>query len=443
MRVLISTLSFLFILVSFCHAQTSITLKEAISLALQNNREIKALEENLQAQKKEITITQTHLLPKITFEERFMRTNNPTYSFMSKLNQGRFTESDFYIPNLNNPTPTNDFQTVFSFEQPIFVRKLNVYVDMAKKVFDTKGYELNRKKEELAYRVIQSYIAIKTIKGFIDASKKAVEEAEEILRIADLRYKNALGLLSDRLRAETALLEARQRLLKVEKDLNIAKRSLGLLLSRDEAIDIVDDQQIEFIAKSLDEYLKHSELREDIKAMSKKVETAADNIELAKAEYYPTVGIGASYQMNDPKRLLGREGDSWQLVAFLRWNIFDSFKRNYEYQKATHQKNEAQFYLQQMKSHIKYSVFEAFENYDLAKSALLLAEKNLKTAEEGKRLIKVRYENGLSPIVDLLNAQSVLDLARSNLNEKTNALYLAIANLKLQSGILLKELKLQ
>lgn len=443
LRTFLASLLLYLIFTSLSYAQTNLSLKDALSIAIKNNREIMALEENLKAQQSDISIARSNLFPKITFEERFMRTSNPTYSFMSKLNQGRFTESDFYLPNLNNPAPTNDFQTVFSLEQPIFIKSVNVSIDMAKKGFSIKELELKRKKEELAYRVIQSAIAIKTTKGYIDASNKAVKEAEETVRIADLRYKNNLGLLSDRLRAETSLLEARQKLLKTEKDLNIAKRALGLLLSKDEPIDIVDENLIEFNTKNLQQYLSLSDNRHDLKAMSMRVEVTNDNIELSKADYYPIIAIGASYQMNDHKKPFGKDADSWQFMAFLKWNIFDSFKRNFQYQKATHQKKEAEHYLKQMKSHIEYSIYEAYEDYNLSKMAVTLAENNLKTAEEGRRLIKMRYENGLSPIIDLLNAQTVLDTARANVTEKYNSLFLSTLNLNLQSGILLKELNLQ
>ncbi|MFQ3573251.1 MAG: TolC family protein [Thermodesulfovibrionales bacterium] len=443
LKTFIISLFVIFIYISPSYSQTSIKLKDALYLALKNNREIQALEESLRAQDRDVSIARSNLFPRITFEERFLRTSNPTYSFMSKLNQARFTELDFYLPNLNHPNPTNDFQTLLSFEQPIFVKKLNVAIDMAKRGVVSKEFELHRKKEEVTYRVMQAVTAIKTIKGFIEVSNKAVQEAEEIKRIADIRYKNNLGLLSDRLRAETSLLEAQQRLLKVEKDLHIAKRALGLLLSKDEPVDILDEDLIKLEVKTLQEYLSLYDGRQDLKGMYIKLDMADKNIEMSKAEYYPVIGIAGSYQMNDHKRPFGSEGESWQILAFLRWNIFDSFKRNHEHQKAIHQKRELEHHLKSLRSQIEYSIHEAYEDYKLLKNSVEIATSNLKTAEEGKRLIKIRYENGLSPIIDLLSAQTVLDSARANLNEKQNSLYLSILNLKLQSGILLKELNLQ
>ena len=65
-----------------------------------------------------------------------------------------------------------------------------------------------------------------------------------------------------------------------------------------------------------------------------------------------------------------------------------------------------------------FQVFESFlgveeagKNSELAKSALV-------TAEEGQRLVRIRYENSLSPLVDLLDAQMSLDQARTKVERR-------------------------
>ncbi|MGE5299739.1 MAG: TolC family protein, partial [Acidobacteriota bacterium] len=53
--------------------ERSLTLKEALSLAEKGNPEILASSESVLATKEDIGIARSFLLPKITFEERFMR----------------------------------------------------------------------------------------------------------------------------------------------------------------------------------------------------------------------------------------------------------------------------------------------------------------------------------------------------------------------------------
>jgi outer membrane protein TolC len=52
----------------------------------------------------------------------------------------------------------------------------------------------------------------------------------------------------------------------------------------------------------------------------------------------------------------------------------------------------------------------------------------------------MRYENSFSPIVDLLDAQVVLDRARVGLIARENEYRVAVLNLGWESGTILKDL---
>ena len=70
-------------------AERRFTLSEAVNAALENNHELKAQKNALAAKEEDIGIARSYLLPKISLEERYSRTVNPGYAFMTKLNQQR------------------------------------------------------------------------------------------------------------------------------------------------------------------------------------------------------------------------------------------------------------------------------------------------------------------------------------------------------------------
>jgi outer membrane protein TolC len=72
-----------------------------------------------------------------------------------------------------------------------------------------------------------------------------------------------------------------------------------------------------------------------------------------------------------------------------------------------------------------------------------LARSSLETAEEGKRLVKSRYENSLSPIVDLLDTQVMLERARANIVARENEYQRAILNLGYESGTIMEDLNIE
>lgn len=420
--------------------EKAVGLHEAIGIAMEDNHELRAFGHSLSARGEEIGIARSVLLPKITFEERFMRTTNPTFAFMAKLNQERFVQEDFAVGSLNNPKAISDFQTSLSFEQPVFVRRASIGLDIAKNEFAAKNEDFTRKKEEVALRVVQTYLSVQTAVEYVRVAEKALEDAKEHMRIAELRYNAGLGLYSDTLRAATAVSEGEQKLVSAARNLTVARRALGLLLGMSEPVDVTGEKA-DLPVMDIDYYMSAAMSRRDIRSLELRYENTKEGLRFAEAGYLPVVGIGGSYQLNDHRRPFGSEGDSWQLAAFLRWELFDGTKREHERARAKYQAAETAENLEGLKKAVSFKVHEAFLVMEEAKENVELSRSALKTAEEGKRLVKVRYENSLSPIVDLFDAQVNLDHARANLTARENEYRIAIVSLGYESGTLLKDLK--
>jgi outer membrane protein TolC len=422
--------------------EKKLTLTEAIKIALDENYELRAAKNVLFAQKEGIGIARSAFLPKLTFEERAARTNNPPLSFMMKLNQQRFSQSDFIVDSLNNPQPINDYQTAFFIEQPVFSMKSFVGLSIAKNEYAAKGGDYQRAKEETVFKVVQAYLRVHTAREYLAVAQKGIEDAREHLRVAEARYRNDLGLYSDSLRAGTVLAEAEQILVSSEKEYSVAKNWLALMLASSAPVDIIDED-ISLSVKDLDYYKEVSLARKDLAAMKIRYETARKNIKSAESAYFPYIGVGGSYQMNDHRKLFGSEGDSWQASAFLRWEIFDGTNREFQRSKAQYQAAEVKEHVNNLREFISFKVHEAYLAVEEARKHVDLARTALKNAEEGKRLVMSRYENSLSPIVDLLDVQLNLNHARATAVARENAYKLAVTSLGYESGTIMKDLNIE
>jgi len=140
---------------------------------------------------------------------------------------------------------------------------------------------------------------------------------------------------------------------------------------------------------------------------------------------------------------LGAEGTSWTLLAFFRWNLFDGTKREHERSKAKLQVAETEERLKGLKQAVSFQVYEAYLGVEEARKNAALSRLALTTAEEGTRLVTVRYERSLSPIVDLLDTQVSLDHARANVAARENEYLLSVINLGYEAGTILKDLKIE
>ncbi|OPX92809.1 MAG: Outer membrane protein TolC precursor [Syntrophorhabdus sp. PtaB.Bin006] len=420
----------------------ALSLHDAIKTAMENNPEMRAMGSSLAAQKEDIGVARSSLLPRLTLEERALKTNNPPNVFMMKLNQERFSSSDFAIDKLNNPGPASDFQTLLSLDQPIFLRKAQVGFRMAKQEYAAKKEDYKRKREEIVVKVAQAYLRILTARAYIGVAQKSIDDAKEHSRVAELRYKAGLGLYSDALRAGTKVTEAEQNLVKAKKELAVAQRWLGLLLGTVEIVDVVETK-LELPLRDIEYYTGAASSRRDISAMETRRENAKDNIKLAESAYFPTLGVRGAYQLNDHNRVFGSEGDSWLVMAYLKWDLFDGAGREFERRKAQHRAAETEQYLKGLRQFVSFKVHEAYLAVEEARKNVELSESSLATAEEGKRLVRTRFENDLSPIVDLLDVQLSLDHARANAVARRNDYHMAVINLGYESGTIVEDLQLE
>lgn len=419
----------------------TLSLREALSMAMTGNPQVRALGQSLLAEKENIGIAESYLLPKITAEERFMRTSNPAYAFSIKMNQRRFSAADLIgAPDtFNRPEPISDFQSSLSLEQALFAPKAAIGVDMSKQEAAAREGDFNRKQEDVALNVFKTCLGVQTAKAYVLAAEIGVEDAQAHLRVAELRYREGTGIYSDVLRAKVSVSTAAERKVSANKNLETGKRALGLMLGLIESIDVIPEKH-EVSVRELEYYYEASLSRKDLKAMEQRSGNAENLLKMAKTGFLPVVGIGGSVQANDHKKPLGAEGDSWQVMAFLRWELFDGTKRQHELDKARYKIAESAEYLSGMKKEILFQVYDAYLGVGEARDGRELARAALESAEEGMRIVNVRYENSLASMIELIDMQSSLDASRAGTVAKEAAYLVAVANLWSQSGTLFNEL---
>ncbi|WP_448589172.1 TolC family protein [Thermodesulfobium sp.] len=418
----------------------SLNLNEAIEYALVNNHELRSLSESIRVKEAELGIAQSSYLPKFSFNETYLRTNNPTYVFMAKLNEKRFTQNDFDINSLNNPSSLSDYQTSFTVNQLIFSRKALLAINMAKKELEAQKLDYQRKKEEIVYKVIKSYLDVQTAKEYLSVAQKALEDALEHEKIAKINYKVGLSVYSDVLRAQTSVLAAKERLVSARKNFEVSQRVFGLVLGLQENVIPSENFDLPIKFQSESYYKNASFNRADLKAIELRDKISHINVEFANSGYLPSLGLSATYQMNDHSNIFGSEGDSYQFLAYLSWDIFDGFKRENEIKKAKAEQKIIEENLKSMKDAISLEVYSSYLGVEEAKTNLELAKGALASAEEDTKIILHRYQNALSPFIDLLDAQTNLDNIRANLVDKENKYFMSLVDLEYKSGTLLSDL---
>jgi outer membrane protein TolC len=423
-----------------CAAAERVDFAEAVTRALKNNAALSAAGHEWASASMEADVARGDYLPNLAFEERFSRTNIPAQAFSIRINQSRFQVQDFAVENINDPDPLNNYMTAFTLTQHLFAPKAFLRYRMAGREAEAKGLDVSRKKEEVVYQVLTSYLDVLTVKEFVRVADQEVSDAREHLRIADALERSGMGLSSDVLRAKVALARAESEKVSTENRLALARRSLGLAMGERGGIPVDAATPVPNLpeAGSLEERIAAvREHRTDLRAFSTRLANADTNVTLERAGYLPTVGVMGVYQMDSHDSPFSPDNKTWSVGMGLSWNLFDGLRREAAAAKAADDRSKAQAHYRGMEDFAAFQVTRAYLSVEEAARRVEIARAAVDAAEEGTRLIKARYENQLSRVIDLLDAQAALHSARADLVRAENDLRQSRAQLEYASGTLL------
>ena len=421
----------------------AVTLREAISRALDSNQLLKAASLQRGAAQEEVAVSRSRYLPRVYLESGALLSNTPSKVFMMKLDEGRINPaSDFTADALNHPSARGDFSTAVKLEQPLVDFGIGTGVDLAGKEAETAAVSLDSTREQVAYRVYLAYLGVRKAQAFRDIADQAVANAREHGRLAEVRERDGVGLKSDQLRAATAISEAQQRLISAKNDLLLARMRLNLAAGgrQGDALDISGIADLEQPLLAQGEMVAQAQKsRPDLRIGEKAVEKGALAVRQARNAYLPTVYASAGYQLNDRDLPLGRDNDSWSVGVNLRWELFDGTSRSHARQKAELSRQAAVALLENDRREVTLQVTESVLRREEAGLRLESARAAVRAAEEGRRLITLRFENGLSSMVELMDAETALNRSRANLVELENGFLGATGEIYYKAGVFLKE----
>jgi len=424
--------------------QQRISLKEAVARGLDQNNQARAAHFQAEAARSGATAASLHYLPSITLEESWTRSNLPVNTFMMKLNQGRFSNNDFIINNLNNPSPISDFRSSVTMEQPLLVPAAWASQRAATRSAERQEALSEQTRQQIAFHIFSSYLEVQKARAHQLAAQKALDEASESRRQALIRIKAGLGLKSDELRADTHLAAMEQQAISAANNLTLARMQLALAIGGKpgDEMEAADPVQLKAPQQQLEQLLQLAyQKRQDLRAAEHGKQLADSALLQARSAYLPTVGAFGSWQMNDQQTLLGHDHDSWTAGISLRWNVFDGFRTWHTSSQASASRTAAAEMLEQTRKDVSYQVHEAWLRRIEAEKRLQVARTAVAAAEEATRILAKRFENALATMLELLDAQSALHQARANLIESENYLVLATGRVYFAAGQFLKEVQ--
>jgi outer membrane protein TolC len=154
------------------------------------------------------------------------------------------------------------------------------------------------------------------------------------------------------------------------------------------------------------------ENRADIKALENQLEYQKNQIEVERSATRPHVALGASAGYLDPYRGRDYANDTWRAELSVTVPILDRNSARGNILRARAVEEQDKIALDQKRLDIRSEVEMAWTNVETARNRLESTARALELAEETLRLAEVGFQEGVTPQLDLLSAQTSLTESR-------------------------------
>jgi outer membrane protein TolC len=175
------------------------------------------------------------------------------------------------------------------------------------------------------------------------------------------------------------------------------------------------------------------EKRPDLKRLEIAAHSTQKEVAKARLNYLPRLHVVAEYDV-DQRRLFGTNADSYTVMALLNFNLFNGLADLARVRESRAQAAQARELKQDLEDRIRHQVTESILNLQTAHERLKVARAAATQAREGLRLIRLRYETGLTILLDLLAAEDALKNAELSQVGARFDTHLAAAALDLALG---------
>jgi len=395
----------------------SLTISDAMQLADKQNPRIKAALSQATAADHRITQAKSGFLPQVFFTETYSNTNNPMWAFGNRLNQEIITQTDFDPDRLNHPDPINNFNSALSMEWSVYQGgQTRIGVNQAKLDREAQDFFLTRTRQEVIATAATAYAGMVLAYHHLDVIRKSLETARVHLEMIRNRYENGLVVKSDLLRTQVHIAELDQDRIQAESRISMALSALNAAMGTPGdstwqlATELVKGEPV---LGPIDEWIGLAQShRPDMQYLQLQEQIAADEIQKSKAAHLPNINLIGTYELNSAD--FRNSGDSYTVGAMMRVNLYSGDRMSAKTRESEAMLSRIRAMRNDMAAGIEVQARQAFLQAQSAWNRISVAEAAVSQSEEGLRIVRDRYENGLLTLVSLLDAEVALQSAQTN-----------------------------
>ena len=415
-----------------------LTLDDAVSLALSNNRLVKNAA--LEAQKYDFRVStaRTRRLPQFQFA---VLGGELMHSFDFTFDQGAFGTYPGVGPipgkktTIRQPARFTTY-TTGAIDQPITQQyKIGLGIRATELGRLIAHEDVRAERQKIAAEVRTAYFELVATQAGVEAAREAVKTLEEAQRVT-LRYISEQTVLrGDALEVDARLAKSRYELSVAENGLATQREHLNQLLGRDLGTRFRVDPMLENDATDLTLDAardKAAQSRPEIRQALLKEKQAEYDRRIAKAEYIPDLSLSVRYQGLNNVRVLPENVAT--AGFYLTWEPFDWGRRRNNVAEKSKTVEQARNGLRETESQIAVEIGAKYRKWQEAALLLKATRTGHQAATEQFRTTSNRYKEQAALLRDVLQAQARSTETEFQYQHALSSYWSALAELRRAMG---------
>jgi len=417
----------------------SLTLSQAVELALKQNSILKIGRAKVTEADEKIVSTRSQYFPQLTNNTKYMALSDNQLVTVPAGSLGNIAGTPFPDQEMKiNQSDSTIFYSETTLAQPITqLFKIHEANQVALADRGIAKAELKKSENETVYAVHQLYYTLLIAYKEKDAAEASLIAAKEGMRDSEKGVKSGDVLDVAATAAKANLLQSRQALLVAESSISDVTAELNdvLGLPSDTAL-AVTELGLPEATEPLKEEV-HEQARDkngELLAARKTLEKARHALQAAKDEYIPDVTLFAKHGYQDGAAFLD---DNVGIVGVeLSWNIFDWGKRKGEIGQRKAQQLQANLNLARIDKRIGIEIDKVYRKLERSAQMIDVAREALSLRLENARLDEKRFKAGT--INATKHAETIAALKKAEMEDlKVSLLYrLTLTELDQIRGVL-------
>lgn len=423
-----------FLIIFEAHAQSVLTIDEAIKTGLEKNYAVQIVRNNQAIAKAQNNLGNAGMSPTVSLNAGINLANQNTHL---EFNTGAIQDKAGAQSN-NVSASINAGWIIFDGLKMFAVKKRLALNE------DYSSLQLKQQMENTINEIVASYYDVVRISELIKSAKQNLSIYEERLKIAQLKYDIGSDSKVDVMLSQIETNKVKSSILQLEVQLLNSKSKLNTLLNQsvDTEFNVTDSITINY-QPNLDELKKNLISSNTSLLASKQMELISQqSIKEVRANNLPFIQLNAAYNFTRAQSQTGilllnqQLGLNTGLTA--SWLIFNGNKNNKLMKERNLMYLNQKYATNQMKLQIDAMVYNSYQTYLRNKQIVELEKRNLADSKELITVSLERYKIGKSNLLETIETQKNLEDAQVRFIQALYNMKLAETDLLKSNGLLIK-----